>query len=145
MQSIWFPQAVGSDDHAPMLASTSPVARSAESITSSSNSDEVIALLELRNKLDHKSFNTNDEILMRIVGQQIGNAITHSRSHDRLCQKYNVLEKFILSSCHLAKNVVDYDVLDFMIAVENECKETLGASDCAIFLKDFSDQYLWCS
>ena len=114
-------------------------------ITSSSNSDEVIALLELRNKLDHKSFNTNDEILMRIVGQQIGNAITHSRSHDRLCQKYNVLEKFILSSCHLAKNVVDYDVLDFMIAVENECKETLGASDCAIFLKDFSDQYLWCS
>ena len=102
-------------------------------------------MLEIRNKFKNKSFNTNDEILMRLVGQQIGNAITHARSHDELSKQYLVLEKFILSSCHLAKNVVDNDVLDFIIAVENECKVTLGASDCAVFLKDFSGKSLWCS
>ena len=37
----------------------------------------------------------NDEILMRLVGQQIGNAITHAS--DELSKQYAVLEKFILS------------------------------------------------
>eukprot|EP00505_MAST-04D_sp_SCG-Rhode-Island_P005740 Stramenopile-MAST_4_protein_5740 len=108
-------------------------------------SGEVVAVVEARNKHDSKAFTMIDEITLKLLGRQAGVSIAHILMYDEVSHRQATLQRFICSSHLLAPNVIDNDVLDFMLVAEQECKHAIDGTDSALFLKDFSGEYLWCS
>jgi GAF domain-containing protein len=106
---------------------------------------EIIAVLEVRNKRGGKIFSMIDEISVQLLGRQVAHSVEHALKYEFVLKKYNTMRRVIHHSFHLARNVIDNDVLDFMVTVEEEVKQNLGAYDCACFLKDFEGTYLWTS